>query len=137
MAQKHGIPHVDDPVDHATLILDAQQCIVAASSQLLAFFQVSSAELVGRSIAEFLPFMTLVSEFRDRRYPRGEHTRMRLSREQTVVHRPDGTEIPVTVSLFETKESGNILLWLRHLHGEGEYCPLPSHKPHRAEETRL
>jgi hypothetical protein len=133
---------VDEPVDHATLLLDRERRIKAVSASVVQFFRVSVAQVIGRPVGEFLPKLSLLAEGHDRRYPRGEKARLRLSREHTVAQLGDGTEVPVTVSLFETREEGGILLWLRHLHTEGEaycpvpdYCPVPESKLLRVEES--
>jgi nitrogen-specific signal transduction histidine kinase len=133
---------VDEPVDHATLLLDRERRIKAVSASVVQFLRVSVAQVIGRPVGEFLPKLSLLAEGHDRRYPRGEKARLRLSREHTVAQLGDGTEVPVTVSLFETREEGGILLWLRHLHTEGEaycpvpdYCPVPESKLLRVEES--
>jgi PAS domain-containing protein len=129
-------PHVDEPVDHATLLLDGERRIKAVSASVVQFFHAGVAELIGRPVGDFLPKLSLLAQGRDRRYPTGEKARLRLSREETVARCGDGTEIPVTVSLFETREEGGVLLWLRHLHTEGEaYCPVPDYCP--VPESRL
>ncbi|MDD5297950.1 MAG: hypothetical protein PHU46_13660 [Rhodocyclaceae bacterium] len=135
-------PHVDEPVDHATLLLDATQHIKAVSPGIALFFRAATSEILGRPASNFLPALSLLAEGHDRRYPRGERARLKHSREHTIARRGDGTEIPVTVSLFETREEDGVLLWLRHLHTEGEeycpipdYCPVPIDKLMRAEES--
>ncbi len=123
-------PHVDEPVDHVTLLLDADLRIKAVSAGVAHLFLLTMSDLLGRAVGDFLPHLSLLTGSHDRRFPQGEQARMKLSREHTIMQRSDGSEIPVTVSLFETREGNGVLLWLRHLHTEGEaYCPVPDYCP--------
>ncbi len=120
----HSHAHKDEPVGHSTLLLDAQNRIVALSAGVCQMLRVTIHDLLGRHIGEFLPLLSDPSHSPASGYPFGKRVCTHLSRELTVMRREDGSEIPVTVSVFETKEDGHLLLWLRHLHSEIGHFPL-------------
>ena len=114
-------PHVDEIVDHATLLLDEGMRITAGSSTASQFFQLPVTDMVGRPVTDFLPGLRAARPVEDRRYTAGQLARVRLSRVTLLARRQDGREIPVTVSLIETREEGGLkgVLRVRQMHDAG------------------
>ena len=111
-------PHVDEIVDHATLLLDDALRITAGSSTASQFFQLPVTDMIGRPVTDFLPGLRATRPVEDRRYTPGQMARVRMSRVTLLARRSDGREIPVTVSLIETREESSIqgVLRVRQMH---------------------
>ena len=116
--RSQAAPHIDEIVDHATLLLDDALRITAGSGTASQFFQLPISDMVGRPVTDFLPGLRAARPQEDRRYTPGQMARVRLSRVTLLARRNDGREIPVTVSLIETREEGGIqgVLRVRQLH---------------------
>lgn len=112
------VPHVSEEVGYATLFLDKEQRITAGSSTADRFFRLAVTHMIGLPVTNFLPGLRGKAE--EDPYTAGQRARVSLSRVELIARRGDGSEVPVTVSLIETREAASPrgVLQIREWHGD-------------------